>query len=117
MDYQTIFSEKISQLKKAGNYRYFLDVNKSAQHFPKFYYDDERGNKKMAVNWCSNDYLCMSVHEEVISKLSYAAHRSGAGSGGTRNGLPFTIENWKILWPTSTKKKPPFFSTEPTWRI
>lgn len=85
MDYHSLFSEKIGQLKQAGNYRYFLDVNKSAQHFPKFYYEDEAGNRKMAMNWCSNDYLCMSVNEEVISKLSYAAHRSGAGSGGTRN--------------------------------
>ena len=91
MDYQSLFSEKIQLLRKEGNYRYFLDVNKSAQHFPKFYYEDDQGEKKMAVNWCSNDYLCMSVHEEVISKLSYVAHRSGAGSGGTRNISGTTI--------------------------
>ncbi len=91
MDYHSLFSEKISLLKKEGIYRYFLDVNKSAQHFPRFYYEDERGEKKMAVNWCSNDYLCMSIHEEVISKLSYVAHRSGSGSGGTRNISGTTI--------------------------
>jgi len=27
----------------------------------------------------------MSVHEEVISRLSFVTHRSGTGSGGTRN--------------------------------
>ena len=91
MDYNSLFAEKIRLLKKEGNYRYFLDVNKSAQHFPRFYYEDEQGVRKMAVNWCSNDYLCMSVHEEVISKLSYVAHRSGAGSGGTRNISGTTI--------------------------
>jgi 5-aminolevulinate synthase len=85
IDYEHIFSEQLAQLKQSGSYRYFLDVNKSAQHFPRFYYVNERGENKMAVNWCSNDYLCMSVHEEVISKLSFVAHRSGAGSGGTRN--------------------------------
>jgi 5-aminolevulinate synthase len=90
-DYNKQFSEKINQLKKDGNYRYFLDVNKSAQHFPKFYYEDELGNKKMAVNWCSNDYLCMSLNEEVISKLSFVAHKSGAGSSGTRNISGTTI--------------------------
>lgn len=43
VDYDTIFTAKIDQLKRDGNYRYFLDVNKSAQHFPKFYYEDEHG--------------------------------------------------------------------------
>ena len=90
-DYDSFFSAKIDQLKKEGNYRYFLDVNKSAQHFPKFYYEDERGNKKSAINWCSNDYLCMSVNEEVISKLSFTAHKSGVGSSGTRNISGTTI--------------------------
>lgn len=84
-DYEALFQTRIDELKRAGNYRYFLDVNKSAQHFPKFYYEDDLGEKRMAVNWCSNDYLCMSVHEEVISKLSFTAHRSGTGSSGTRN--------------------------------
>jgi len=84
-DYNTILQQKIATLKLSGQYRYFLDVNKSAQHFPRFYFENEIGEKKMAVNWCSNDYMCMSVHEEVIGKLSYVAHRSGSGSGGTRN--------------------------------
>ena len=90
-DYNSLFSTKIEQLKKDGNYRYFLDVNKSAQHFPKFYYEDDQGKKKSAINWCSNDYLCMSVHEEVISKLSFVAHKSGVGSSGTRNISGTTI--------------------------
>jgi 5-aminolevulinate synthase len=85
IDYINLLQTKIDNLKKEGSYRYFLDVNKSAQHFPRFYYEDEQGQKKMAVNWCSNDYLCMSVREEVISKLNFVSHRSGAGSGGTRN--------------------------------
>ncbi len=29
--------------------------------------------------------MCMSVHEDVIAKLTAVTHRSGAGSGGTRN--------------------------------
>jgi 5-aminolevulinate synthase len=91
INYANIFSEHLAQLKQSGSYRYFLDVNKSAQHFPRFYYENENGEKKMAVNWCSNDYLCMSVHDEVISKLSFVAHRSGAGSGGTRNISGTTI--------------------------
>lgn len=85
IDYLKILNEKLQALKDSGSYRYFLDVNKSAQHFPRFYYENEMGEKKTAVNWCSNDYMCMSVHEDVIAKLTAVTHRSGAGSGGTRN--------------------------------
>jgi 5-aminolevulinate synthase len=91
INYNDILQQKIAALKESGSYRYFLDVNKSAQHFPRFYYENEMGEKKMAVNWCSNDYMCMSVHEEVIGKLNFVSHRSGAGSGGTRNISGTTI--------------------------
>jgi 5-aminolevulinate synthase len=85
MDYQSFFNDKIQQLKDNGSYRYFLEVNKSAQHFPNFYYADEQGQQHAAVNWCSNDYLSMSTNEDVIAKLGFVTHRSGTGSGGTRN--------------------------------
>jgi 5-aminolevulinate synthase len=85
INYNDILAGKVEELKASGSYRYFLDVNKSAQHFPRFYFEDFEGRKSQAVNWCSNDYLCMSVHEEVIGRLTFVAHRSGAGSGGTRN--------------------------------
>jgi 5-aminolevulinate synthase len=91
LNYKNTIAQKINDWKQSGNYRYFLDVQKSAQHFPRFYYENERGDKKMAVNWCSNDYMAMSVNEEVISKLTYVAHRSGVGSGGTRNISGTTI--------------------------
>jgi 5-aminolevulinate synthase len=91
INYNDLLAAKVGELKASGNYRYFLDVNKSAQHFPKFYFEDFDGRKSQAVNWCSNDYLCMSVHEEVISRLSFVAHRSGTGSGGTRNISGTTI--------------------------
>lgn len=84
MDYEDLLNQKLRELKVAGHYRYFIEVNKSAQHFPQFYYKDEDGDHH-AINWCSNDYLAMSTNEAVISRLSYIAHRSGAGSGGTRN--------------------------------
>lgn len=82
--YESYLQEQLDRLKTNGSYRYFLDVNKSARHFPVFYYD-AGGVTKRAVNFCSNDYLGMSVEEEVITKLSYTAHNSGTGSGGTRN--------------------------------
>ena len=85
MDYQSFLNQRLQELKDSGVYRYFLEVNKSAQHFPSFYYGDEKGQQLKAVNWCSNDYLGMSTNEEVISKLGFVTNRSGTGSGGTRN--------------------------------
>lgn len=85
MDYQSYLNQKLDQLKESGAYRYFLEVNKSAQHFPNFYYANEQGQQHAAVNWCSNDYLSMSTHEDVIAKHGFVTHRSGTGSGGTRN--------------------------------
>lgn len=83
-NYQNIFQQKIKALQENNNYRYFLNVNKSARHFPYFYYE-KNGETKRAINFCSNDYLGMSVDEEVIGKLSFVLHQSGTGSGGTRN--------------------------------
>ena len=83
--YESYLSEKLEKLKSDGSYRHFLEVNKSAQHFPQFYYTTEEGIQRSAVNWCSNDYLCMSTNEDVIAKLGFVTHRSGTGSGGTRN--------------------------------
>jgi 5-aminolevulinate synthase len=101
-DYQNIFQQKIDLLHQSNQYRYFLNVNKSAKHFPCFYYD-QHGETKRAINFCSNDYLGMSVDEEVISKLSFVLHQCGTGSGGTRNlsgttnhhqALEQTIATW-----------------------
>ena len=92
----SILQQKLEALKENGNYRYFLEVNKSAQHFPQFYYQNEQGVQRSAVNWCSNDYLCLSTEEEIISKLSFTMHRSGAGSSGTRNISGTTIHHREL---------------------
>lgn len=102
VDYQKLMEDKLDQLKTDGSYRYFLQVHKSARHFPVFYYEKD-GVTKRAVNYCSNDYLGMSVDEDVIGKLSFVLHHSGTGSGGTRNisgttsqhkSLEQTIADW-----------------------
>jgi 5-aminolevulinate synthase len=92
----SILEQKLAVLQEQGAYRYFLEVNKSAQHFPDFYYRDEQGHQHKATNWCSNDYLAQSTHEEVIAKLSFTTHRSGTGSGGTRNISGTTIHHREL---------------------
>ncbi len=91
MNYSNLFDNALQQLKDAGSYRYFLEVNKSAQHFPQFYYANKEGVQRSAVNWCSNDYLSLSTEEEIIAKLGFVTHRSGTASSGTRNISGTTI--------------------------
>lgn len=95
-NYTQFFEQRLQQLRDSGSYRYFLEVNKSAQHFPKFYYQGADGVSRAAVNWCSNDYLCMSTQEEVIAKLGFVTHRSGTGSGGTRNISGTTVHHREL---------------------
>jgi 5-aminolevulinate synthase len=82
--YEQFLHDKLKHLQDQGNYRVFLNVNKSVKHSPVFFYE-KNGQHFKAVNWCSNDYLGMSGEEDVIAKLTYTAHQAGTGSGGTRN--------------------------------
>lgn len=94
--YEERFQQQLNILIESGHYRHFLEVNKSAQHFPKFYYTDKEGITHSAINWCSNDYLGLSTQEEVIAKLGFVTHRSGAGSSGTRNISGTTLHHHEL---------------------
>ena len=85
VDYQDYFQSKIDQLKQKGNYRRFADMQRvvgkpmQAIHRPCDYAEMD------VTIWCSNDYLGMGHHPDVIAALSDTAQSYGAGAGGTRN--------------------------------
>ncbi len=84
MDFDTLFSAQLDQLKADGNYRYFAELERKAGKFPHAakYQDGEVNDVTV---WCSNDYLGMGQHPKVIEAMCDAVRRTGTGAGGTRN--------------------------------
>ena len=95
LGYENLLAQKLAALKTQGNYRYFLPLQKSATQHPAFNHNTE-GSEKTIVNWTSNDYLGMSVDEEVIEAFAQAARKHGVGSGGTRNISGTTIQHRQL---------------------
>jgi 5-aminolevulinate synthase len=85
LDYQRIFADAIERLHAEGRYRVFIDILRNKGAFPNARcFAGHNGPIPITV-WCSNDYLAMGQHEDVIAAMEGALHDVGAGSGGTRN--------------------------------
>jgi len=85
LDYQRIFAQAIDRLHTEGRYRVFIEILRNKGAFPNARcFAGHNGPKPITV-WCSNDYLSMGQHPEVIAAMEEALHDVGAGSGGTRN--------------------------------
>jgi 5-aminolevulinate synthase len=85
LDYDRIFAQAIDRLHEEGRYRVFIDILRNKGQFPNARcFAGHNGPKPITV-WCSNDYLAMGQHPNVVAAMEEALHDVGAGSGGTRN--------------------------------
>ena len=84
MNYKKYFSDELTSLKSQGLYRKFREINRDKKHFPKATERFEGSERPVEV-WCSNDYLNLSQHPEVIKRSIEVIQELGTGSGGTRN--------------------------------
>ncbi|MDR3497558.1 MAG: 5-aminolevulinate synthase [Ancalomicrobiaceae bacterium] len=89
MDYHAVFETAIEALKRERRYRVFADLERIVGRFPYALWRKDRESRQNApreiVVWCSNDYLGMGQHPDVIAAMVAAAQGVGAGAGGTRN--------------------------------
>jgi 5-aminolevulinate synthase len=84
MQYDDFFAGAVSRLHQEGRYRVFTELERIAGRCPSAIWQSPQGRREVVI-WCSNDYLGMSQHPEVIGAMIEAASRMGTGAGGTRN--------------------------------
>ncbi len=84
MNYKEFFRAEIQKFKDEGLYRNFREIDRPIKRFPKAE-ESELDNFREVEMWCTNDYLNMSQHPEVINETVKTLLELGTGSGGTRN--------------------------------
>jgi 5-aminolevulinate synthase len=84
MNYQRFFEDAIEQLHAERRYRVFADMERIVGKFPRAIWRANGRSQEITV-WCSNDYLGMGQHPDVIAAFQETAGRMGSGAGGTRN--------------------------------
>jgi 5-aminolevulinate synthase len=84
MNYEAFFRSQINGLHREGRYRVFADIERQAGQYPRAIRHVNGVEREVTV-WCSNDYLGMGQHPDVLAAMHAALDRYGAGAGGTRN--------------------------------
>ena len=83
MDFEAYFASELDQVREDGRYRVFTDIKRHRGRFP--HATRFIGEETQAVTvWCSNDYLGMGQHPDVLQAMHDCLDECGAGAGGTR---------------------------------
>ena len=95
MDFQNHFHTRLEALKSEGNYRVFADIERRKGSFPTAGRHAD-GEVTDVTVWCSNDYLGMSQHPQVVQAMINTVEACGTGAGGTRNLSGNTIHHLEL---------------------
>ncbi len=83
--YDRFFQTALDSLHRERRYRVFADIERVSGRFPSARWRRPDGSVAEITVWCSNDYLGMGQHPDVVDALVDTANRCGVGAGGTRN--------------------------------
>ena len=81
-DYEAYYNEELEKKHKDKSYRYFNNINRLAQEFPRAHMATKEDRVTV---WCSNDYLGMGRNPQVLKTMHETLDMYGSGAGGTRN--------------------------------
>ena len=84
MDFDSMFRTQLETLKSEGNYRTFAELERKRGEFPRAA-NHKDGEVTDITVWCSNDYLGMGQHPDVVMAMVDCVQACGTGAGGTRN--------------------------------
>jgi len=83
MDFDRFFKDELGALKAEGNYRIYANLQRRCGEQTRAV--NHRNEPREVTVWCSNDYLGMSHHPDVVGAMVDAVQACGTGAGGTRN--------------------------------
>jgi len=85
MDYEAFFTGHLGRLRDEGRYRVFAELERIVGAFPRARLHRQGEKPREVTVWCSNDYLAMGQHPQVVEAMQAAIGAQGSGTGGTRN--------------------------------
>ncbi|CAN1500044.1 BioF 7-keto-8-aminopelargonate synthetase and related enzymes [Rhabdaerophilaceae bacterium] len=83
-DYSSAFQAVRTTLEREDRYRVFQQILRDSADFPHAIWAGPAGERRVTV-WCTNDYLGMGRHPDVIRAMVETAQTTAVGAGGTRN--------------------------------
>jgi hypothetical protein len=83
MEFGERFESLLADMKLDARYRTFIELERIAGEFPTALWHGPNGQSRRVTVRCSNDYLGMGQHPDVLEAMHRAIDHSGAG--GTRN--------------------------------
>ncbi len=84
MNFDALFTVQLDALKAEGNYRTYAELERKRGEFPRAA-SHKDGEVSDITVWCSNDYLGMGQHPDVVAAMVDCVQACGTGAGGTRN--------------------------------
>lgn len=84
-NYDDRFRALLSELKLDGRYMTFAQLERIAGAFPSALRHRPDGSTQRVTVWCSNDYLGLGQHPDILDAMHRAIDLCGVGTGGTRN--------------------------------